>query len=232
MITLMVELMKELEENMSKELKQERSIPVQGRIDIKSLAEMDAYWSSIGVDIRTMSQLISWTVDLCHDILSKNDKLPVLYESVADCHNHLERRNLYQKRLKERSIAKVNAAMRFESLRLEGVNPAEYDKREYNIVHNKNSVEPYQGQRGNFMMSLTPEQRAENERQMKVYREIEAKEMKAEAERQKANAMKSGKVVVVEHEGETTAERNERLARENSRRIEEDDMMPPGYDEE
>lgn len=127
---------------MSRELKQERSIPVQGRVDIKSLAELDCYWASIGVDIRSMSQLISWSVDALHSIISKNEQMPKKFETVADCHAHLEIRRLYQGSMKRRSMAKVSAAMRMENLRFEGADPAINNDREYKMVHNRHSVQP------------------------------------------------------------------------------------------
>jgi len=129
------------------EFKMERSIPVQSRVDIKTLAEMDMYWESIGVKIRSMSQLLSWSVDLCHSILEKSSMLPERLGSVAECHEYMESRGLYQRSMKKRAIAKINAAMRFENLRIDGIDPEEYDRREYNIVHNRSSVVPYSPKR-------------------------------------------------------------------------------------
>ena len=219
----------------TRELKQERSIPVQSRIDIKSLAELDIYWTSIGVDIRSMSQLISWSVDAFHEVLKNNEMLPDELETVAECHVHMEDRRLYQGSMKKRAISKVNAAMRFENLRFEGVDPSGYDSREYNIVHNKQSVKPYPGIKRKRSWrddpTLTKEQREHYERAERMEVEERERLQKEETERQKANAMKSGRVVVVEHEGESLEEKHARQAMENQRRIEEDDMMPPGYDE-
>lgn len=129
---------------MEKERRQERSIPVQSRVDIKVLAELDAYWKSEGVEMKSMSQLVAWSAELCREILKSNGQLPVEYESAGECHRHLEERGLYQRGLKSRSMAKISAAVRMDSLRERGYNLKEFCKTNYNVLHNKNSVKPYE----------------------------------------------------------------------------------------
>ena len=68
--------------NQEQEIKVEASIPVQSRVDIRALAEMVLYWDGEGVYIKTMSQLVNWTVDLCSQILKLNDRLPEEVDSV------------------------------------------------------------------------------------------------------------------------------------------------------
>ncbi len=210
-----------------REVKQERSIPVQGRIDIKSLAELDAYWESVGVNIKTMSQLLSWSVDLCHEIVRNNGHLPISYKTVAESHNHLERRGLYQNRLKSRSMVKISAAMRMENMRFEGKNPAVNDPVEYNMLHNKRSVNAYEGNQ------VKSHYGADIDEAVRVYHELEEEERREKEEeqrinieRQKANAMKSGRVVHLDGESETVKENMEK-ARKNQEFIEQADMMPP-----
>ena len=55
--------------------KQETSIPVQSRTSIISLAELAKYWETTEYDIRSMSQLISWSLDLLRDILKSNESI-------------------------------------------------------------------------------------------------------------------------------------------------------------
>jgi hypothetical protein len=117
---------------------------VQARVDIKVLAELDVYWEDTGIVIRSMSQLVSWSMSLLHDIMDKNDMLKVRFEEVAECNRRLEQRCLYQRSMKNRAIRKIGTAQKFESLRLEGVEPSSYVSNEYGMVHNNRSVEPYQ----------------------------------------------------------------------------------------
>lgn len=127
---------------MDKEVKQESSIPVQARVSLITLAELVNYWEKEGYVIRTMSQEIAWSLDLLAQILRNNGVLPVTIESVADAHKHMEIRGLYQRSLKDRSFKKIGAAIRFENFREQGVNPKYETPTDYNILHNKGSIEP------------------------------------------------------------------------------------------
>jgi len=126
---------------MSREIKQEASVPVQSRVDLVSLAELSIYWESIGHEIRTMSQLVSWSISLMCEVLRANDKMPVTVESVSEANNYMREKGLYQDSMKKRSVKKISNAIAFESLRNEGIDPKNYVPQQYNIVHNKNSVE-------------------------------------------------------------------------------------------
>jgi len=126
----------------SREQKQEASVPVQGRIDIVTLAELDLYWDSSGVRMMTMSQLLSWSVGLLRETLATNGKLPVTIETVAEAHKYLEERKLYQAGMRKRSMKKIANAMSLESMRDAGIDPKEYASSHYNQVHNARSVEP------------------------------------------------------------------------------------------
>jgi hypothetical protein len=131
---------------MDRETRVESSVPVQGRVSIVTLAELGIYWESLGADIRTMSQLLSWSVDALREILATNGKLPQVVESVADAHRYLEENKLYQTGLKQRSIRKIVNAMAFENLRVEGIDPKQYVPQHYNAVHNQHSVKPIESQ--------------------------------------------------------------------------------------
>ena len=66
------------------EIKVEASIPVSSRIDIRVLAEMCAYWDESGRYIKTMSQLVNWSMDLCSQVLKINDMLPVTMDTLLE----------------------------------------------------------------------------------------------------------------------------------------------------
>lgn len=127
---------------MDRETKQESSIPVQARVGLVSLAELVNYWESQGYAIKSMSQLVAWSVDLLCETIKRNEAMPVAIETVAEAHRHLEQRGLYQGSLKPRAIKKIGAAMRFDTMRQEGVDPRSYAPIDYNVLHNKHSVEP------------------------------------------------------------------------------------------
>jgi len=121
-------------------MKIESSIPVQSRVSIVTLAELEMYWESQGVRISTMSQLLSWSLEGLRTALEANEKLPKVVHTVADAHKHLEKCGLYQKSLKKRSMQKLATAMSFESMRMEGIEPEDYADRHHNMLHNSRSV--------------------------------------------------------------------------------------------
>lgn len=130
---------------MEKRLRQESSVPVQTRASIVTLAELDLYWFREGHSIRTMSQLISWSVDLLREVLEANGKVPGEFDTVAKAHQYLQARGLYQRSMKERGFKKIGTALRFESLREEGLDPRNAAPVQHNILHRKGSVEPLEG---------------------------------------------------------------------------------------
>ena len=126
----------------SKEIRQENSIPVQSRTSLVSLANLEVYWEREGRPVRTLSQLVSWSVDLLVEILKSNNILPDAFDSVTEANKHLQMKRLYQPSLHKRSLKKIGNAITFENLRGEGINPKDYAPRQYNVVHNRQSVEP------------------------------------------------------------------------------------------
>lgn len=127
---------------MTNEVKQEASLPVQSRIDIRTLVNLVEYWEGEGVMIRSMSQLISWTVELAQHLLSLNNKLPFVTESVTEANRYLMDKRLYQPGLRKKGHAKVFQAMMFENMRTEGVDPSTYVKHQHSVLHNPHSIRP------------------------------------------------------------------------------------------
>jgi hypothetical protein len=126
---------------MDRATKQESSIPVQSRVSIVTLAELDKYWESEGYPPRTMSQLIAWSIETFATALKNSGKIEGI-ESVADAHNYLIGRRLYQNTMLRRGAPKINFALQTESLRADGVDPHEYMKPQYEMRHNEHSVQP------------------------------------------------------------------------------------------
>lgn len=125
-------------------VKQEASMPVQSRIDIRSLAEMDVYWTGKGVYIKSLSQLVAWTVDLCRDVLNNNGLLTVKMDRIKDARDHMVGRGLTQKSMEKRGKSKMRMARGFDEIRVEGGEPAVSNPLVYKNMHQKNNtVEVY-----------------------------------------------------------------------------------------
>lgn len=144
------------ESYMKREQKQEASMSVQSRISAATLAELDAYWISESKHIKSMSQLVSWSLDLLTEILWANQKLRRRIESIAEARNYLLERELCQPSLYERGFDKMGTAVKFEGMREEGIDPSKAVRsgkfidnqttlRQYHMLHNENSVSPFTG---------------------------------------------------------------------------------------
>ena len=130
---------------MNKKVKQESSIPVQARVSLMDLAKLVLYWEEQGYSIRSMSQLVGWSLSLMCEVLGSNELTSNNEMSVVGAMEILERRSLFQKSLKDRSFKKIGAAIRMEGMRREGVDPEIVDTVEHNILHNTHSVQPFEG---------------------------------------------------------------------------------------
>jgi len=87
-----------------------------------------------------MSQLVSWSFSALLDVLENNGEIPKGIDSVRDAHEYLKQRGLYQKSLRKRSKSRIVAAMGFENLRAQGLDPACYHQPAYDMVHSKHSI--------------------------------------------------------------------------------------------
>ena len=139
------------ESRVNAEMRVESSVPVQARVSMIDLARLDAYWREVeGVTVRSMSQLVAWSVSALVEVIENNGKMPKGIGSVREANRHLVGRGLYQRSMMKRN-RKVETALRFESMREEGIDPKVYDPREYNQVHNKQSVQVFEGAMGSAL---------------------------------------------------------------------------------
>jgi hypothetical protein len=144
----------------SEESKTEGSIPVQSRVNIKNLANLDLYWESERYHIRTMSQLIGFSMELLCEILESNGKIINKIETVAEANQYLNERGLYQQSMKDRSFKKIGMAIAFENMREEGADPKFHASEQYHRVHRKvdthgnpSAVQPFTGRVRNQRVS-------------------------------------------------------------------------------
>lgn len=120
---------------MRREAKQEASMSVQSRINATTLAELDMYWMSEDKRIKSLSQLVAWSMDLLSEILWANQKIGKRIESVAEARKYLLSRELCQHSLYDRGITKMGKAIMFENMRAEGADPSIYANRQYKSLH-------------------------------------------------------------------------------------------------
>jgi hypothetical protein len=117
------------------ESKVEGSLPVQARVNVMSLANLDLYWASEGYQIRTMSQLIGFSIGLLDEILAANGKLRQRANSIVEANQYLEDRGLHQRSMQRRGYKKLGMAIAFEGMREEGMDPGTYAPRVYDRLH-------------------------------------------------------------------------------------------------
>jgi hypothetical protein len=113
----------------------ERSRPVQARVDVVTLAKLDRYWTMVeGVEIRTLSQLISWSMDLLNNVLEANGHSEEEIDLI-EAHRYLGIRGLIQPSLNKRGMKKFGAALTLKSVRDHGGNAKHDSPHQYSMLH-------------------------------------------------------------------------------------------------
>ena len=180
-----------------RDIKRERSLPVQSRVNLVSLAKLDHYFAREGFDMRTMSQLVAWGIDLVCEIIESNGKMPKGVETLEDAHRYLSARGLYQRSLKERHRGKLSTSLRMETLRAHGVDP-KMDRdgigRQFDTLHKGKHSAAFDGEVSTMAMT-SDEEWAEIQRRIEEDKIGNIEDVK-EAVLEEAKA--SGSVVVDE----------------------------------
>lgn len=188
-----------------KEKDQEASFPVQSRVNVVNLARLDKFWLNEGYHIRTMSQLISWSIDLLCEVLENNGKMKDEMRLV-EAHRYMEARGLYQRSMRKKGYKKIGTALRFESMREEGIDPGDYTPVQYNMLHRRKggSVEPYERE-GEVKFKEAFEE----------YEEMRRKEQLEDLEEEKRKVLEQARAsgMIVEEE-RTEVKENRRVLRE------------------
>ena len=189
--------MKRLDE--SEEVRRESSTPVQSRVDIRSLAELGAYFEDVGMEIRSASQLMSWGVEMLVETLRKNEKIEGIRPEIDASYTFLESRGLMQRGMKKK---KLDMARAFEQLRLEGESPEVVAPAVYKQIHNNKKWT------GGELPSLVKNAGGDGSRwdeDFRKAREYERKQEMEEVERQRKSLLE-GSTVVGEINGEKILE--------------------------
>ena len=120
-------------EGEKEEIRREATVPVQSRIDIRTLAEVCQYFADGGAEVSTASQLVSWSLEVLVETLRRNEKVRDEKPSIEAAYQYLESNGLMQKRMKRKKLALVRG---FEELRMEGEDPRVYASNSYKSLHN------------------------------------------------------------------------------------------------
>ena len=184
-----------------KEILVESSVPVQSRVSLTILAELGKYWEFQNVDIRSLSQLVSWSLEFLRDVLKSNGVLPEEIEDVGTAREYLKLNGLRQRSLEKRSRRKFSSALMMRNLRNEGVRPEEYVPAQFKMLHNKRSVKSL-GENFSDVNSVKIELDEESKRRKKLldraleaYKKIEEEEMKKSLEKQIEDFKRSNFVI-------------------------------------
>ena len=137
---------------MNREEKQESSVPAQSRVSIVTLAQLAKYWQNEDYHIRTVSQLISWSLELLKEALVANGHIEG-EPSIEEARHYMMKEKLFQQGTLARGKDKLNTAIRFDRIRKRGGDPRsnESDRAIHNRLHRKHnqftgeasSVEPF-----------------------------------------------------------------------------------------
>lgn len=199
----------------TKEIRKESSIPLQARVSLLDLATLDSYWLMSGHEIRSMSQLVSWSCGLLVEVLRTNGALERDFESVKEANNYMRVRGLYQRSLIKRGqFSKLGKALKFEALRDEGVDPETHDPIEFKEVHNHPMHKQFEGE----VVAEKGEYRDDIEEAFKRLEEEKGRERKESIEKEVENAKKSGLVSELE-EGISEEEFYKRREEQDKERI-------------
>ncbi len=193
-------------DRMSRTVKEESSVPVQSRVSFMSLAKLHAYWVREGYSIRTMSQLVGWSIDLLCEVLEANEKMPMQIKTLAEAHSYLQCHDLYQKSMRERALKKIGTALRFESMRSVGEDPKNVVPVQHSMMHGRTAVVP------DNVVSTGSMSDEEWERIQKRIREEDEKDRAAQVKNAVEVAKTSGLVV-----SESKDEEPEKLSQEEVR---------------
>ena len=201
-----------------KEFKQESSIVVSSRVSMIDLANLDRYWHSEEVPIRSMSALVSASLALLVDVLRHNEALREEIKTVHDAHRWLISRGLYQPSLTKRNRQKISTALKFETLREEGIDPKSYVPEQYNTIHRGSSVNEVHGELEDWQI-----RRLEIQREMHEKRKAERKQAEELARSRAKKAIESNEFIVRSEpkQGLREGMSDEELAEYNAKREKE-----------
>lgn len=188
------------------EVKQEASLPVQSRVDVRSLASITMAWEDQGYVPRTMSELISVGVEMLLGVMRNSGKVRREVQSVSEAVEYLQRAGIS---VGKKGSRKLQHAIMFEGMRDEGVNPAEYAPVQYRVLHKEGSVIPVGRIDSKYMFSDEEKTKVNDlaKQAMTTYNKLYGKEdgMSEEEARERIKQLKREGRIEEEEEGKLVA---------------------------
>lgn len=182
-----------------KRAKSEASMPMQSRVDLSVLAELLIYWEKKGVYIKSVSQLISWSLEAFRGAVYENNLLPVSIDTLEEAYEVLTHRGLISRKHEERISSKLFRARGFENIRMdEGI--VDENMPAYKHMHKVDAVKPYDGvhvNTGNVSREFIIEKTKEA---LKVDKQLQEAKITKSIESQKEIAYANPKIVKLENE--------------------------------
>lgn len=123
------------------EQKVERSIPVQGRVDVVNLTEVYCALRELGYHVKSLSQLVSYCVELAHHALESNKYINRKFDGPLQAFHLLEDVGIVTNTMRKRGFRKVVLSQGLEELRKEQCNPELNAPSRYKEMHNTHSLE-------------------------------------------------------------------------------------------
>lgn len=163
------------------EIKVERSMPVQARVDLTTLAMLSNYWDGSGHYVNTMSRLIAWSLEAFLEVLKNNGLVSSEVDSLDNAFNILARKGLIQKSLEKRMERKLLSAKGLESARIDG-HTSFRNTQMFKQMHKSGTVESAPKMYNRPMSK-------EIAKGVKIFNELEKKELLEGVEKQKNDAI-------------------------------------------
>lgn len=177
---------------MNEEIRREASVPMQSRVDVRTLAEICWYFEKTDNDIRTVSQLVSWGLEMMVGTLRINEKLPQERPSVESAYQFLEARGLTQKKM----MGKMKRALGFEHMRMEGISPREYASADHKNIHNNPN---WTGEGApEFNKGTGVVSKEDVAKAVEIYKEVKTKDIRAQVDKQIKEIMEGSNVEEVD----------------------------------
>lgn len=118
---------------MNEDIRREGSVPVQSRVDIRTLAELSQYFAEGGIRVSTVSQLVSWSLEVLIETLRRNEKVGEQKPTIEAAYQYLDSERLMQRGMRSKKLLKARG---WEVLRMEGEDPRVVAAGDYKSIHN------------------------------------------------------------------------------------------------
>jgi len=142
-----------------REIKIERTLPVNARVNVVSLVNVNRYFKSIGYRAKSMSQLVNWAVEALEEVVIDKVGNKGMVDSLSEALAELRAEGLMQRTTETRGRAKMSYGLTAENLRAGKRDPQMVMKKRYKEVHGKNEgYEEIDHQLASGQLLATPEE--------------------------------------------------------------------------